>query len=161
MVFRNFLHFTFWLTGPPQAGEQEIWFFLRHLGLGRPLARREIPGHFPVRGAVFGGKSGRPKSFFPKVRNFFTFCVLADRTPSTGNRRILFFRPFRPRTAPGRAAEQQGSWNGGKTYHAIRDGFSATFLGTNFFFGQTPTSRKRRFSGFLARFGIGRPLALN
>ena len=26
----------------------------------------------------------RPKSFFPKLRNFVTFCVLADRTPTSG-----------------------------------------------------------------------------
>ena len=33
-------------------------------------------------GALLGGKSGRPKSFSPKGRNFFTFYVLADRTPT-------------------------------------------------------------------------------
>ena len=31
-----------------------------------------------------GGKSIHPKSFSPKVRNFFTFCILADRTPKGG-----------------------------------------------------------------------------
>ena len=37
---------------------------------------------FPERGAHLGGKSVRPKGFFPKLRNFFTF--LADRTPRGG-----------------------------------------------------------------------------
>ena len=39
-------------------------------------------GHsFPVLGALSGGESGRPKRFFPKVRNFLAFSVLADQTP--------------------------------------------------------------------------------
>ena len=40
--------------------------------------------NFPVLGALLGGKSGRPKSFSPKVRNFFALYVLADRTPTGG-----------------------------------------------------------------------------
>ena len=33
-------------------------------------------------GALFGGKSGRPQIVCPKVRNCFTFYVLADQTPT-------------------------------------------------------------------------------
>ena len=53
------------------------------------MALREIPG-WKQKNAIsqslghFWGKSVRPKSFSPKVRNFFTICVLADRTPTGG-----------------------------------------------------------------------------
>ena len=35
---------------------------------------------------TFGGETIRPKSFSQKVRNFFAFCVLADRTLRGGKR---------------------------------------------------------------------------
>ena len=38
--------------------------------------------NFLVLGALFGKTSGRPKSFSPKVRNFFTFYVFADGSPT-------------------------------------------------------------------------------
>ena len=40
--------------------------------------------NFLVLGTLLGGKSGRPKSLSLKVRNLFTFYVLADRTPMGG-----------------------------------------------------------------------------
>ena len=39
---------------------------------------------FPGARGTFGGKSVRPKSFSPKLRNLFTCCVFADRTPRGG-----------------------------------------------------------------------------
>ena len=45
--------------------------------------------NFPVLGALLGGKYGSPKSFSPKVRNFFTVYVLADRTPTGGKSRNM------------------------------------------------------------------------
>ena len=43
--------------------------------------------HFPGARALLGGKSRRPKSFSPKVRNFFMFYVLVDWTPMGGKSR--------------------------------------------------------------------------
>ena len=37
-----------------------------------------------VLGTLLGGKSGRPKSFSPKVPIFVTFYILANRTPTGG-----------------------------------------------------------------------------
>ena len=47
--------------------------------------------HFPGARGTFRGKSGRPKSLSPEWRIFFTFSILADRTPMGGksqNRKI-------------------------------------------------------------------------
>ena len=38
--------------------------------------------HFPGGGGISFGKYVRPESFSPKLRNFFIFCVLADRNPT-------------------------------------------------------------------------------
>ena len=165
----TFLHFTFWPTGPPGAGNRETQVFqailaqdgpwhsekswarvpkskkkiprypgwlsatflrftfcptgiLGHFGLGRPLAK--VPGlgrkqkkcNFPGLGALLGGKSGRPKSFPPKVRNFFTFYVLADRTPTGGKLRTTWFlghfglgRPLALREILGRTKKNTNS----------------------------------------------------
>ena len=43
--------------------------------------------NFPVLGALLAGKSGLPKSFSPKVRNFFILYILAGRTPTGGKLR--------------------------------------------------------------------------
>ena len=57
--------------------------------------------NFPELGALLGGKSVRPKIFTPKLRNFFTSCVFADRTPQGREiAKYWFFRPFWPRAAP-------------------------------------------------------------
>ena len=46
-------------------------------------------------GALLGKESVRPKSFSPKLRNFFTFCFLADGTPTGGKSQITgFVGPF-------------------------------------------------------------------
>ena len=42
-----------------------------------------------------GKKSVRPKSLSQKLRNFFTFCVLADQTPTGGKSQSTgFLGPF-------------------------------------------------------------------
>ena len=122
MVVRNF--FTFYLLADrtPMGGKSQNMGVLGHFGLGRPLALREIPGlgrkrkkcNFLVLGALLGGKSGRPKSFSPKVRNFFTCCVLADRTPTAGKSRntgILghfgLGRPLALREIPGPSGKKK------------------------------------------------------
>ena len=85
-------------TGAPWAGTGEAW----GMGVGgfgpfRPRTalgtwRNPGPGpktikhNFPGLGALLGGKSGRPQSFSLKVRNFLTFHILADRTPTGGKR---------------------------------------------------------------------------
>ena len=62
-----------------------------HFGLGQPSAltqrnfgQKTEKHNFPVLGALLGKKSGGPKSFSSKFRNFFTFCVLADLTATGG-----------------------------------------------------------------------------
>ena len=105
------LHLPFGQLGPPRVGNREIRGFqailaqdgLWHLEKSRARAengKMQFPGargleksragpktekcNFPVQGALWGGKSGRPKSFSPRVRNFFTLHILADRTPTGG-----------------------------------------------------------------------------
>ena len=94
MGFRNFVTFYVLVDRTPTGGKPRSMGggVLGHLGLGWLLAVREIPGpgrkhNFPVLGALLGKNSGRPQSFSPKVRNFFTFSVLADRTPTGGTSR--------------------------------------------------------------------------
>ena len=73
-----------------------------------PGAFVEIPGqktekrYFPVLKALLGGKSGRPKSFSPKLRNFF-YVFRFGRPDPQGQEiaKYWFFRPFWPRTALG------------------------------------------------------------
>ena len=117
MVVRKFLTF-YVLTDPtPRGGKPRSMGILGCFGPGRPLTLGEIPGlgrkqkkcNFPVLGALLGGKSGRPKSFSLKVRNFFTFYVLADRTPTGGKSRNTGFlghfglgQPLALREIPGK-----------------------------------------------------------
>ena len=68
---------------------------------GSPWALRQSPGHktekrdFPGLGALFGGETGRPKSFSRKSRYIFTFCVLTDRTLRGGKSQNTWFSgPF-------------------------------------------------------------------
>ena len=64
MVFRKFL------------GNQFIF--------GRTPTGRKRWSNFPMLEVLLGGESGRPKSFSPKLRKFFTLYVLADWTPRGG-----------------------------------------------------------------------------
>ena len=81
MVVRNFFTLYVLANQTPTGGKSQ------NASLGRPLA---LPGagpktekcNFPVLGALLEGKSGRPESCSLEVRNFFTFYVLADRTPT-------------------------------------------------------------------------------
>ena len=92
---RIFFTFSFLAARTPTGGKLQNKAILAYFGLGRPWALREIPGpgpkmeqcNLPVLGALWGGKPGRPKSFSPKVRNFFTFSVLADQTTTGGRSR--------------------------------------------------------------------------
>ena len=74
----------------PRGGKSQNTDFPGPVGLGQPLGTWRNSGpktdkrNFPELGALLGGKSIRPKSFSQKVRNFFTFCVSADRTPTGG-----------------------------------------------------------------------------
>ena len=50
---------------------------------------------FPDLGALLGEKFVHPKSFSQNLRNFFTFCVLVDRTPRGGkSQNTGFLGPF-------------------------------------------------------------------
>ena len=50
---------------------------------------------FPRARGTFGGKNWTPKSFSRKLRNFFTFCGLTDRTPRGGKlQHTGFLGPF-------------------------------------------------------------------
>ena len=69
-----------WGLGPPWACG--TW---RNSGPGRQTRKRT----FLVLGALFGGKSGRPKSFSSKVRNFFASHVSADRAPTCRKNREM------------------------------------------------------------------------
>ena len=92
MVVHNFLTIYVLPDRTPTGGKLQNTGILGHFGLGRPLALIEIPGLGRKRKNaisrcwmhVWGGGSGRPKSLSPKVRNFFTFYVSADRTPRGG-----------------------------------------------------------------------------
>ena len=82
---------TFLSVGPPPVGNGGPvvqWYFGPFWALG--TERNSGPGpetgkhNFSVLEALLGGKSSRVKSFFPKLRNFFTVSVLAGRTPRGG-----------------------------------------------------------------------------
>ena len=74
----------------PQGRETAEYCFFRPLWPRQPLGTERDSGpktekcNFPELGALFGGKSVCPKIFSQKVHNFFTFCVLAKRTPRGG-----------------------------------------------------------------------------
>ena len=51
-------------------------------------------------GGLLGGKFVRPKTFSPKLRNFFTFCILAD-PHGREIAKYWVFRHFWPRAALG------------------------------------------------------------
>ena len=76
--------------GRPDPHGQEIAKYLvfgpfwprTALGTKRNSGRKTEKRNFPVLEALWGGaESGHPKIFSPKLRNFFTLSVLADRTP--------------------------------------------------------------------------------
>ena len=92
---------VFFLVGPPPVGNGDLVVFRPVLALGM-YRNSGPPCNFPVLGALLRKQSGRPKSLSPKLRNFFTFSVLADRTPGDWkSRNAVFLRPFWPRTALG------------------------------------------------------------
>ena len=89
-------HFVFWPTGRPGAGNREIRgsgpFWPRAaLGTERISGPKTEKRDFPELGALVGGKTVRPKSLSQKLRDFFTFCVLAHRTPRGGHCNIRVF----------------------------------------------------------------------
>ena len=95
----------FW-SDPHVVGSGHLLGFWPVLGRGhleKSRARAENrKTQFPGTSGTFGKQSVRPKIFSPKLRNCFTFCVLAERTP-TGRKSQNngFLRPFRPRAALG------------------------------------------------------------
>ena len=74
---------------------------------------REIPDgktekrNFPELEALLRKNSSRPKIFSPKLRNFFTFSVLTDRTPGDRNREILVYLAVRE--IPGEKRKKKNS----------------------------------------------------
>ena len=106
-VFPNFLEYNFFFGLTPAGWKGQFSDFLARSG---PWARREIlsPGgkhqkhNFPVLGTLLVKKSGRPKSFCPKLR--FLFYIFRFGRPDPHRQEIAeywFFRPFWPRTALG------------------------------------------------------------
>ena len=101
MVVRNFFTFHVLPDRIPTGGILQNTGIFGHFGPGQPLALREIPGlgrkwkkQFPgARGTFFGGKSGRPKIFSPKVRNFFQILRFGQRAPH--GREIAKYGGFR------------------------------------------------------------------
>ena len=67
-VSATLLGTTYLLAGPPPAGNSDVAVLWPILGPGRKTRK----SNFPVLGTPLGGKSGRPKSFFSKFRNFST-----------------------------------------------------------------------------------------
>ena len=86
----NIFTFCVFADRTPRGGKSQNTGFLGPLGLGQPLGtwRNSWPKtgkhNFPEVGGLLGNKSARSKIFSPKSCNFFTFCVLADRTPTGG-----------------------------------------------------------------------------
>ena len=87
MVDRNFCTFCVSTDRTPTGGE------IAKSGCFSPFWPRAALGtsgpktekcNFPELGTLLGGKSIGPKSFSLKLRNVFTSCVLADRTPRGG-----------------------------------------------------------------------------
>ena len=89
-----------YVTGGSGRGRDNSWVF-------RPFWPRAAPWHldkfraenrktrFPGARGTFATKNRTPKSFSRKPRNFFTFCVLTDRTPRGGeSQNTGFLGPF-------------------------------------------------------------------
>ena len=89
LKLRNFSTLCVFANRTPRGGKSQNTGFLGPFGLGQPLGRAEN-GKTQFAGArgTFGKKSVRPKSFSPKLRNFFTFCALAGRNPTGGKSQI-------------------------------------------------------------------------
>ena len=97
MVFYNFLgDKLFFGRNPKVVAKGDLLVFGPVLGRG-PGSKTE-KHNFPELWALLGKKPVRPKSFSPKLRIFFTFCVLADqpdRTPRGGkSQNTGFLGPF-------------------------------------------------------------------
>ena len=77
---------TFFSVGPPPVGNGDSVVFWPVLALGtwKNSRRKTRKCHFPVLGALLWGKSGRPTSFSPKLRNLFILSVLAEKRPTCG-----------------------------------------------------------------------------
>ena len=118
MAVRNFFMFSVLPERTPKCGESQNTGISGHFGLGRPLALREkswgwaenIKIQFPGARGTFGVKIRTPQKILPvrKVRNFFTFYVLADRTSTGGKSQNTGFlghfglgRPLALREIPG------------------------------------------------------------
>ena len=81
------------------AGNGDLLVFRPVLGRGHlekfRVQARNRKAQFPGARGTFGGESVRPKGFSSKLRNFFTSCLLADRTPTGGKSQITgFLGPF-------------------------------------------------------------------
>ena len=100
----TFFHFVFWPTRPTGAGHRKIRlsgpFWPRAaLGTWRNCGPKTEKRDF----RELGEKYVLPKSFSQKLRNLFTFCAFADRTPSGGEiaKKIGLGRPLTLREIPG------------------------------------------------------------
>ena len=120
-----------------------------------------------------GGKSIHPKSFSPKLRNFFTFCVLAERTPRGGKSQNTGFlgplglgQPLGTERNSGPNTQkcnfpELGALLGEKSVRPksfsqkVRNFFTSCVLAD-----QTPTGGKSQNTVFLGTFGPGQPSAL-
>ena len=73
-----------------------VWPVLGHGNLEKLRTRaKNRKTQFPGARGTFGEKNRAPKSFSRKLRNFFTFCVLTDRTPRGGkSQNTVFLGPF-------------------------------------------------------------------
>ena len=109
MVVCNTLYFA---RPDPHKREIAKYGYLRPFWPRTALGTLRNPGagqkkekcNFPVLGALLGGKSGRPKSFSPKVRNLFTCYVLRFGRPDPHGREIAKYGvpgTLWPRTALG------------------------------------------------------------
>ena len=116
-----FLEQAFFSVGPSPGGNGDLVVFLPVLALGTYKnygpGRKTRKSNFPVLGALLGGKSGRPKSFSRKLRNFFMSSVLADQTPRGRKSRDTGFeahfglgQPSALGEIPGRKQKNTISW---------------------------------------------------
>ena len=152
----SLLHF-----GRPDPHGREI---AKNTGVFRPFSPRTALGtqrnsgsktekhNFPELGALLGGQSVRPKSLSMNLRNFFTFCVLANRTATGGkSQNTGSLGPFSVgQAAKDRNFPEQHFWGENPSTPQVSLRNCATFLPFAFWPTGPPRAGNRKVQGLKA-----------